>query len=255
MSSPSLLQRALEHPVWILAVGLATIVSAVFTILTFYAPGSVNSGSSRAVPQPSASVHQDAKAGPSAADPVVAVGTCLKRPELTSITACTTAHTYEVFSTQDCGDGTLVRYLGGRPGGEVIRARTRKIPSAGRSPVCVVDDPTHEPSLTSARDALKGPGHSGWRLCVDSRVDAEVPCSADHTGEVIPAFVRGGSVDCVSAADTYLGRPAADFGTQLRVETLRRDQGPQCVISALGSDLLNASLRQIGVRSLPLASS
>lgn len=241
-----------EHPYWAIVVGVATVLGALFTILS-YTSGGEDTNREAGPSGTTTSAAQDAQASeePFTGREPITPGTCLSASGPMAVTSCDAAHAYEVFAFNDCSESSLVQYLGGQPEVEVLQVEPAKVQRDGQA-LCVVQDPA-QTSLSSARNVLQTAEHSRWRLCHDARVDAEVPCSEKHTGE----FVRPGKsgaqpADCRQSVEEYLDARYTDFAPRLQVATLRLDEGPVCVVSARGRDLLNASVRNLGSHALPL---
>ena len=140
---------------------------------------------------------------------VLAVGDCLAA-DLTP-TACDGEHASEVYSTSGCTADELVAYLGGRSGSDVLRSdlALAEIPAEGGT-ACTVGLPGG--SLDRSSDGvLSSDAGDVWRRCLDGN-DTEIPCSEEHTAEVI--FVQAQSTDslnCVARASRVPGhavRPA-----------------------------------------------
>lgn len=265
MSSEGRLGRLAEHPGWIVAVGASTLIAALVAVLDISVGGSEQSAPSSAPAStgsqldPSASEPRLAEAPPPGAGltapALIQPGSCLRSRDVSAVTDCATAHVYEVYSLSDCGQEALIEYLGGRPGMESVRVSGLAL-STEAGTACLVDDPTRSASYGTVRGVLRGQRGDGWRQCVDARNDTEVACSAEHTGEVVPLQrTAGGEPSCLASVSEYMLAPFASFDDRLRVETINRPQGPRCVVSALGRDVLDASVRGLGRNELPIVSS
>jgi hypothetical protein len=250
-----------RHPRWKVAVGASTLVAALAGVLgtaaAFLALRPDGDSSPTVVGRTSTTppdVLSD-QHSPSTSVPTegreLAVGTCLDRS--TTPVPCQSPHDLEVVSLDGCRSDVFVRYLGGDPAREVLRVSPRQLAlMGGGKRLCVVGDPTSEPDISSVRGVLATDHADGWRVCVDSRLERRpVPCSDDHTGEYV-GIPANQPLDCVRAAEAYMNATYGRVAGELRIVTHRRADGPRCEIEALGSNLLTASVRDIGVSTLPI---
>ena len=177
---------------------------------------------------------------------VLAVGDCLAA-DLTP-TACDGEHASEVYSTSGCTSDELVAYLGGRSGSDVLRSdlAIAEIPAEGGT-ACTVGLPGE--SLDGSSDGVLGSDAGDvWRRCTDAN-SAEVPCSVEHTAEVI--FVQAASTEplnCTARASDYLGTPFDRHSDDLEVV----ESGSTCLIQVRGDNVLTASVRDLRSTALPL---
>ena len=176
----------------------------------------------------------------------LAVGDCLAADR--TPTACDGEHAAEVYSTAGCTGDALLAYLGGRSGSDVLRSdlTLAEVPAEGGT-ACTVGLPSG--SLDGSSDGVLG-GDAGdvWRRCLDGN-DTEVPCSVEHTAEVV--FVQADSTDalnCVARASQYLGTPFDRHADDLEVV----ESGSTCQIAVRGNNVLTASLRDLRSTALPL---
>ncbi|WP_409331751.1 serine/threonine-protein kinase [Trujillonella humicola] len=177
----------------------------------------------------------------SGAGAALAVGDCLDASS--APTACDGAHATEVYATGECPPAALLDYLGGRPGTDVLR-QDLVLGTAGAA--CTVGLPDADLDGSSA-GVLDGPADE-WRRCLDDD-GAELPCSQPHAAEVV--FEQQAPTDalnCTARAGEYLGAPFSRHVADLVV----REAGTTCVVEARGSNVLTASLRDLGSRALPL---
>ena len=177
---------------------------------------------------------------------VLAVGDCLAGD--LAPTACDGEHASEVYSTSGCTPDDLVAYLGGRSGSDVLRSdlALAEVPADGGT-ACTVGLPGG--GLDRASEGVLG-GDAGdvWRRCLDGN-DTELPCSEDHSAEVI--FEQADSTDslnCVARASQYLGTPFDRHSDDLEVV----ESGSTCLIQVRGNNVLTASVRDLRSTALPL---
>ena len=123
----------------------------------------------------------------------------------------------------------------------------------GHAEACAFRTLPGELGVGSAMGALHEENHSAWRVCVDARVGAEVPCTEPHTGEDVPLGDSAEGGDCARAIQDYMSARLADLDGRLRVVSVHTDQGLRCRVEVTGADLLTGSLRNIGTRSIPFA--
>lgn len=174
------------------------------------------------------------------------VGDCLSADR--TATACDGEHAAEVYSTSGCTGGELVAYLGGRVGSDVLRSdlALAEVP-AGADTACTVGLP--DASLDGSSEGVLGSDAGDlWRRCLDGN-DTEVPCSVEHTAEVI--FVQEQSTDplsCTNRASEYLETPFDRHSDDLQVV----EDGTTCLIAVRGDNVLTASLRGLASTALPL---
>ena len=172
------------------------------------------------------------------------------------VDSCEVAHRYEVIdAAENCSAEVLIRYLGGDPTIEVLRATSEEVVIGNSNvQVCAVDGPTVDLSVRTVKNVLTTSGADGWRLCLDSRTNLdEISCAEPHTGEYVkPRLVSGAdAVDCVALAEGYMNAPYKRVGELLRVRTVRTASGPDCLVEVLGRNVLTASLRDLGVSAIP----
>jgi serine/threonine-protein kinase len=176
----------------------------------------------------------------------LAVGDCLDAGQAT--TACDGPHASEVYSTTACDDEQLLAYLGGRVGTDVLRSDL----SRGETPVdggtaCTVGRPDAE--LDGPNEGvLDGDAGDVWRRCLDTD-SREVPCSDEHTAEVI--FVQAAATEplnCTARASDYLETPFDRHSDDLEVI----ESGSTCLVAVRGNNVLTASLRDLRSTALPL---
>lgn len=171
----------------------------------------------------------------------LAAGDCLDASS--APTACDAGHAAEVYGTGDCTPAALVQYLGGVPGTDVLR---QDLILGTVGPACTVGLPDAELDGASA-GVLDGPADE-WRRCLDDD-GAALPCSEPHAAEVVfEQQVATDPLDCRARAGDYLGVPFSRHDADLAV----RGAGTTCVVEVRGSNVLTASLRDLGSGALPL---
>ena len=202
-------------------------------------PSSASSNSESSPPTAGASAIATQGAAPE--------GSCLDADN--EATPCDAPHVSEVFdATGDCSVTSLLRYLGGKPDGDVLLS-SLEIASTddhGAS-LCTVSSPIGS-LVGNNEDVLLSTAGDAWRRCLDELM-REIPCANEHKSEVIYDGISGGeAVDCARRADEYLDTPFAHRARDL--ELLQNDR--TCVISARGDNILTGSLRRLGTSALPL---
>ena len=182
------------------------------------------------------------------------VGDCLDNGRL-PVSSCDFGHRYEVVAVGECSAELLIRYLGGDPGIEILRAAHEELMIASSAQrICVVDDPTADVSIRSARDVLTTPTADGWRLCRDSRTSLdELSCAEPHTGEYVKSrtVVGTGPINCSVLAEQYMNLKLPRVSNELAVRAIRADTGPDCLVEVLGNNVLTKSVRNLGTKPVP----
>ncbi|MGP7812319.1 hypothetical protein [Glutamicibacter soli] len=167
--------------------------------------------------------------------------------------ACDSPHNAEIFaSAQSCNQQTLVKYLGGVPGVDVLRQGLDITEVSGKG--CVLTLPPEIQLNTTAAMFLASKNSEFMRLCSDAKTNSDVGCNEIHTAEVVKTFAPESTetANCVEAAERYLGISSANFTTQLTVEQQESNDSRRCVVAAKGDNILTATLRDISNSSLPL---
>jgi hypothetical protein len=167
---------------------------------------------------------------------------------------CRESHRYELFPG-DCTIASLVTYMGGRAGLDVALGQPLGASGGG----CLLD--SGRDVSTSAREVLAADdGDDAWRRCYDNRRGQIVPCDAPHSGEYIAtgATSKATQDECIEAARAYMDRSIAANAELLRVQVIDKidpnQNSPRCLISIRGNQRLGASLRHLGVNTVPIAS-
>ena len=245
-----LLEALSKHPLVTAAVVVATFLAAVAGFISDSGLGSLISRGfdtgrvSDAAPTTSSSPLPP----PLSATPAsIAVGSCLDDGGVP--TACDTAHAAEVFDLSgNCSHSSLLDYLGGSPGQDVLRADV-SIRSWQTDDLlaCIVDEPV-DARASSSQDSLLGRSGDVWRRCRD-QLSREVTCADPHKAEVIyEQQAAGQSLDCKARADTYLQTPFDGHSEDLQL----LQDGAYCYVEARGDSVLTHSLRRLGSSALPL---
>jgi hypothetical protein len=165
---------------------------------------------------------------------------------------CDESHRYEAFPGE-CAIDAMLDYMGGRAGLDVAFGHPIAL-GAGR---CLLD--SGREVSKSARDVLAtDDGDDAWRRCYDSRRNRIIPCDEPHSGEYVATGgkSKASQDECIAAAGAYMDRSVAANSELLRVQVINKtddDQNsPRCLISIRGTQRLSASVRRIGVNTLPL---
>jgi hypothetical protein len=195
---------------------------------------------------PGASTAGGSAPGGATAGAALAVEDCLDVDGGT--TACDGPHASEVYSTTGCGEEQLLAYLGGRVGSDVLRSDL----VLGERPIeagtaCTVGRPGEELQVLSA-ESLGDDAGDVWRRCLDAGSD-EVPCSDEHTAEVVFVRTEGTEpLNCTGRATEYLGTPFDRHSGDLEVV----ESGSACLVAVRGNNVLTASVRDLRSTALPL---
>ena len=247
-----------DHPKVRLAALVVSTVAGVGALLYLLFPGMFPvkpSGPTGAASTASTSMPAFASTTSSASDvDRPSVGDCLTVE--TAVVNCSEPHALEIVGDRNipCDHDTLVRYLGGVGGVDVLDVN----PSSGTVGItagrCVVALPDGAPNAVSARDALRR-GRSGdvWRRCVDTAIDDDrVACSLPHTGEYIGLVP--GSINCEEAFEAYTQLPFAQVSDRLSLARVQPSgvSSQSCRVSVLGHNVLTESLRDLRTRALPV---
>jgi hypothetical protein len=167
---------------------------------------------------------------------------------------CREFHRYEQLPG-DCSTAALLNYMGGRAGLDVALGH----PTASNSGGCFLDNGREVSS--SARGVLAvDDGDDAWRRCYDDRRNIIVSCDEPHTGEYVATGgeSKASQAECATAARTYMGRSIAANAELLQVQVIAKTGSdpnlPRCLISIRGAQRLGASVRRIGINTLPVVS-
>ena len=259
-------RTVVDHPVWLLVVGLATIVAAV---AIFKASAGTEPTSTQATGSPKPSISTisapPTETTPTASTPVKTTPTAAETTAATDAVECWTKvqqkvscselHRYEspLENPSDCGQAVVLRYFGGVPNVELSYAVPARL-SDGR---CVVD------LRVDARDehssVLRSASASNWRRCVSSKPDQDERCSIAHFGEYVPLPVDSKSPDpdnCESAASTYMAKDFQELSADFTVTPLGSYSADgaeaRCLIRPRNSRAqLGDSLYELGDAAVP----
>lgn len=209
------------------------------------APASVSASS-----QPTSMTPPDdpPESGPAATSPTPHSGSACSTASGV-VTDCELEHRYEAFDG-DCTVAGLIRWLGGRPDLDVVRAGVSPMDTGACRADFRVD------VRGSAAGALLADTADVLRRCYDSRSDAVVSCSQPHSAEYVAAPSSGVArpEECESAADDYLEIDPQRRSDELRVRRIgsspAAEDNARCVIEVVGSQRLAASVR--GLRNTAL---
>lgn len=175
--------------------------------------------------------------------------------------ACTLRHTREVYPPAEgasCDTDSLVAYLGGVPGVDLLNADLAVEPLNGSASLCAItsatgsDLPTVSLKGLWTTDADRNGYRDGGQLrrCL-SRQGQAVSCDANHSAEIFYA----GTVD-VSCDEMYRSFARRDAGTDARdIKVTHRASGDSVICQVevkAGEDSLFASVRDLGRTALPI---
>jgi hypothetical protein len=169
---------------------------------------------------------------------------------------CREAHRMEEISgLAVCDQAAVVRFLGGSPDVDVVRAQPATAPGGG----CAVRTPNDV--MQSARNVLQSGTAAAWRRCFDRRTSATVDCSQLHSREYVAtgSLRRATQAECLVAVARYLNQLPANLADDLIVGVRDVASGTpdpaRCTIDARGSHLLDDSVRDLGSRPVPIHTS
>lgn len=185
-----------------------------------------------------------------AADPKP--GTCGRIEDETFVfVPCDVPHSAEIIpASVACNIEDFVRYAGGNPDLDVLHEDVQigKVEGACSAQLAGTD------LQQSFKDILRHDNGVRFRECVDGLADEVVPCSEEHTGEVVfredpadPAELR-----CDERAAEYMGTSRQRHYRELK--TVNTEEPPRrCVVEASGVNSLTSSLRDLGSKAVPIA--
>ncbi|WPR65145.1 hypothetical protein SLW73_02060 [Glutamicibacter protophormiae] len=168
--------------------------------------------------------------------------------------ACDSPHNAEIFeSAQSCNQQTLVKYLGGVPGVDVLRQGLEITEVSGKG--CMLTLPPEIQLTTTSAMFLASKNSEFMRLCYDAKTNSDVGCDEIHTAEVVKTYAPESTemANCLEAAERYLGISRTYFTAQLTVEPQDSNDSRRCMVAAKGDNILTATLRDISNSSLPIA--
>lgn len=248
-------RRLSEHPIWVLAVGLATLTSALVAVSMFIGIGPARTdptGPSSAITATSDGLDlTGTEANPAEAAASNTVGTCLGNS--LQRTPCGLPHFFEVFSASPCTYSELVAFLGGSSSVEVLLdGGDYKTVTLDGNTVCALAKSAEQGRAGTAKDILQTSRGDDWRRCIDRRINRQVACSKDHTGEIVHLADGAAEPNCLQHAEEYMKIPIDRVAPDLSISIASIDNIPACVVEARGNNILDASLRSIGTRVLPI---
>jgi hypothetical protein len=253
-----LVDRLAKSSALSVGVSVLTIVGGLIAIISFalYAVDRWGGGDGTTAPPeamrtPSSSgptpVPSSGPPPPSVTDPTVH-SVCLSDQQ--DEVDCREPHRLERFGGS-CSTAGMLEYMAGRAGRDVVLADVREVSGA-----CVIDNPIEV--AETAAGVLAGSNHDAWRRCLDDRQGRLVPCSKEHTGEYIATGEarKANQEECEKAAEAYMNQTLTNVGDLLTVRVVSEvdpdPSSPRCLIAVRGSQPLTASVRNLGVRPVPI---
>lgn len=256
-------KKIVEHPVWTLLIGLAT-VAAVFTPFlvgggsgqgpeTPATSGTTNSSASATLPSPSNGAATSPPVG-SSTDRTPT--TCYQVAGGKAVeAACFEPHNAElVTDANSCTEDAVITYLGGEPGKDIVSPQPDTTGLVGR---CLVDL-LREVSSASGGSLLHDEVGE-WRVCYQTDIDHVVACSIRHRGEFLPTGLPGpASVDsCKVAASDYMESPYDSRSQDLTVTPIENapasTAASKCVLrTRVAGRVLTRSLRALRDHTTPV---
>ena len=236
---------------------LGILVAAVFGVLT------VKGGITQTNPLPTATTspaggspetteatqEEDTPTPAPVADPKP--GTCGRIEDETFVSSpCDVPHSVEVIPTSaGCGVEDFIRYAGGNPDLDVMNEDVQVEEMAGACSARLAGTDLQQ----SFKDILRQNNGIRFRECVDGQSGQVVPCSAEHTGEVVfredpadPADLR-----CAERAAEYMDTSVQGHYRELKL--VSTEESPRrCVIKASGINSLTSSLRNLRANAVPI---
>lgn len=173
---------------------------------------------------------------------------------------CSSVHSREVYRPHDgqgCSDESLILYLGGLPGTDVLGPELSVAEAGDGEGLCVITGATSLPAVSLEglwRSDLDHDGYAdggGFRQCFTYQ-DLPVSCDEEHAAETVYEGSPAGDADveCGEKYEEFVGR-AAD--NDIRVRKYSSGQGVTCRVEVRGEgDVLAASVRGLGDTALPL---
>lgn len=172
--------------------------------------------------------------------------------------SCSGPHSIELVSADtngECSQDGLVRHMGGDPSLDRTWV-TVSSQSLGSSEACVASaDREWSGKLDGA---LLAASSDALRECIEEQLRVDfVGCDNRHVFELMgPAIAGSPSSTCDEVVERYTGVTPSQLDSRLQVVVLPFSDGTeQCAVAITGGDRLNASLRSLGPKSIPLAPS
>lgn len=181
-------------------------------------------------------------------------GTCGRIEDETFVSMpCDAPHSAEVIpASAGCGIEDFVRYAGGNSDLDVLHEdiQTGEVEGVCSARLAGTD------LQQSFKDILRQDNGQRFRECVDGLAGEIVPCSEEHTGEVVfredPA--NPADLQCDERAAEYMGTSVQ--GHYLELNIVSTEESPRrCVVEARGANSLTGSLRDLGSKAVPIGPS
>jgi len=258
---PRLHERVEKHSLFNLAVKLVALAVGITTmvgLLLHFNHGSETTTTGGTSPPRSSLSSVGPASTRSTSNPGILpkVGSCLDANA--SLSACDASHRLEVYSLSlPCNEDSLLQYLGGNPGEDVLSTNLIKsISRIGGQQICVVQRP-EGPTNGNAHLILDGPAGDTWRRCLDTRFGhREVSCAAPHTDEFVflGSPPLGQAVDCTQKAVEYMAVSETADLSAVTIRSATEGKQSACLVEVLGNNLLTASVRRLGTNAFPIMS-
>lgn len=181
-------------------------------------------------------------------------GTCGRIEDETFVSVpCDVPHSAEIIpASVACSIEDFVRYAGGNSDLDVLHEdiQTGEVEGVCSARLAGTD------LQQSFKDILRQDNGQRFRECVDGLAGEIVPCSEEHTGEVVfredPA--NPADLQCDERAAEYMGTSVQ--GHYLELNIVSTEESPRrCVVEARGANSLTGSLRDLGSKAVPIGPS
>lgn len=173
-----------------------------------------------------------------------------------TLTPCSSPHTRELFAkpaSSSCDEDTLVLYMGGVAGVDLLGPGLDVKPLDNADELCVVEKQSGMLTLSLKDIWTADNDHNGYkdggefRRCFNRQGQA-VSCDTDHASEEF--YNAADEVDCGKKYGDFSGRPVDH---SIRVTRQPRDHRIVCRAEAqVSTDRLTASVRDLGNATLPI---
>lgn len=260
---PGRLHRLNGHPLWQLIIGVSTVLAVVVALVALFFPRTNDPAISTAGPRSSvSSTDPSTTTAPPSTRAVVPplqnpvkihgslAGRCLDPGA--SLVTCDVTHSAEYFQSSTCTEGTLLEYAGGVEGLDTLLHSVQIVSAPSGQGLCLVH--VAENRSGTLRDSLTTNAGDDLRRCLASDTNGEVSCNSSHKGEVVGMQAKSNltSLNCEVVATQYMGEPFSRYEASLSLTTADTSTMHGCAVFARGSNVLTASLRRLGVKSLPI---
>ena len=252
-------QKGFNYRALMSAAAVATILALLLAIYAYLRPpASPSLGWSSEAPHTTAARSNSSQASTaSSSNPtespvtrgVLQPGSCLAENK---VVPCDMSHDSEVLpAATPCTTVGILHFLGGiqdldTPGPWVTYHTIRDGDASG----CVVTVAT---SITGGlTDALLGPAGDQLRRCWNSQQEREVTCAQAHTGEYVYLSDSDSNTDCTRRLEEYSNADTTRMSPYLDVRSVVLEGKMGCIAETRGDNLLQASIRRLGVKALPL---